>query len=313
MAAAAVHHTPRLLLQAIQAGVALRPAQQRRPQALAQAEPGHPALMVAAAPRQSLLRAIRSMRQDEQQGGELMAIAAPQPPPPPPPPSTLSPTSPQVMIADINYTEQLTISRGTETIEMFECCVCQGLLYEPVTLLCGHTHCLSCTQSWLSRGKRSCPECRQSVPGGCRPGVNIALRAAINLLLPEAADHRRCQAEAQQQAEAVASRAHVPAPCAAQRRHRERALQIARPGTIPTPPPPPGGWTPAQLATAHAVAASFVSAVPVPPPLPGASMRAPPPPPPPPAPPPPPPPPPPQTRINFANELARAAVYRSTG
>ena len=80
-----------------------------------------------------------------------------------------------------------------DTIEMFSCCICQELLADPVSLMCGHTHCQGCTETWLAR-KHSCPQCRAPVTGQVQCGVNIVLRNSIDILFPEGIEERKHRA-----------------------------------------------------------------------------------------------------------------------
>ena len=45
-------------------------------------------------------------------------------------------------------------------VEDFECALCVRLLYEPATLVCGHSFCRRCLKQAL-RHKSSCPLCRK--------------------------------------------------------------------------------------------------------------------------------------------------------
>ncbi|CCU78957.1 RING finger domain-containing protein [Blumeria hordei DH14] len=53
----------------------------------------------------------------------------------------------------------------TSIRNLVTCSICDQLLFEPWTIMCGHTYCYSCLCSWFGQNKRkkSCPECRSKV------------------------------------------------------------------------------------------------------------------------------------------------------
>ena len=68
----------------------------------------------------------------------------------------------------------------------YTCCVCLNVLKDPVTLPCGHTHCLSCVEKVASTGRRACPICREVMPA-VLPNVNVVLRNVIQKVKTRAA------------------------------------------------------------------------------------------------------------------------------
>ncbi|MEQ2246433.1 hypothetical protein ILYODFUR_038404, partial [Ilyodon furcidens] len=70
------------------------------------------------------------------------------------------------------------------------CQICSGLLSDPVTIPCGHSHCMDCIKSHWDRedqeGIHSCPHCGQNFCG--RPALkkNIPLSELVEKL------QRRC-------------------------------------------------------------------------------------------------------------------------
>ncbi|KAM6174605.1 E3 ubiquitin-protein ligase RNF135 [Erethizon dorsatum] len=74
------------------------------------------------------------------------------------------------------------------------CCICQELLRDPTTLLCGHSFCRACLgRTWRAGAPRACPACREPAP-------RAPLRK--NLLLQHLAD----------KLSAAAGLGHAPAP-----------------------------------------------------------------------------------------------------
>ena len=60
------------------------------------------------------------------------------------------------------------------------CPICRELLYNPTSLLCGHSCCQVCLKAWLNKNK-SCPICRATVSDEAfSPQVNVALKAVVD-------------------------------------------------------------------------------------------------------------------------------------
>lgn len=71
------------------------------------------------------------------------------------------------------------------------CTVCRDLLYNPTSLLCGHSCCQVCLKMWLSKSK-SCPICRAPVNDeASTPQVNVALKAVLDLMYSSEVSGRR--------------------------------------------------------------------------------------------------------------------------
>eukprot|EP01033_Poteriospumella_lacustris_P016766 gene16766-11996_t len=74
------------------------------------------------------------------------------------------------------------LQRSRSLQEEFACCICLNLMYEPTSLACGHSGCLSCMKRAV-RTKPQCPVCKARVQHELT--VTIALRTAIKRLCPE--------------------------------------------------------------------------------------------------------------------------------
>ncbi|PON37625.1 Cdk-activating kinase assembly factor [Parasponia andersonii] len=63
------------------------------------------------------------------------------------------------------------------------CSICMQLPERPITTPCGHNFCLKCFQKWTGQGKRSCANCRRSIPSrvASNPRINSALVVAIRM------------------------------------------------------------------------------------------------------------------------------------
>uniref|UniRef100_A0A3B1JL25 Ring finger protein 135 n=1 Tax=Astyanax mexicanus TaxID=7994 RepID=A0A3B1JL25_ASTMX len=62
-----------------------------------------------------------------------------------------------------------------------KCSICFELFTDPVTLSCGHNYCLNCIQRYLSRGTRTCPQCRSKLPHTPNLKKNVALSNILDL------------------------------------------------------------------------------------------------------------------------------------
>ncbi|KAG9277405.1 E3 ubiquitin-protein ligase RNF135 [Astyanax mexicanus] len=62
-----------------------------------------------------------------------------------------------------------------------KCSICFELFTDPVTLSCGHNYCLNCIQRHLSRGTRTCPQCRSKLPHTPNLKKNVALSNILDL------------------------------------------------------------------------------------------------------------------------------------
>ncbi|KAK6930736.1 SRA-YDG [Dillenia turbinata] len=63
------------------------------------------------------------------------------------------------------------------------CSFCMHLPERPVTTPCGHNFCLRCFQRWIAQGKRTCANCRKSIPVQMleQPRINSALVFALRM------------------------------------------------------------------------------------------------------------------------------------
>lgn len=60
-------------------------------------------------------------------------------------------------------------ARPARVLGELECCICAGIMAMSHSLRCGHTFCGLCIARWLKQGKRTCPQCRVSIPAHDKP------------------------------------------------------------------------------------------------------------------------------------------------
>ncbi|KAM7464785.1 hypothetical protein LguiA_032906 [Lonicera macranthoides] len=67
--------------------------------------------------------------------------------------------------------------------DSLNCSFCMHLPDRPVTTPCGHNFCLRCFQKWVGQGKRTCANCRNTIPPkmASQPRINSALVIAIRM------------------------------------------------------------------------------------------------------------------------------------
>ena len=101
----------------------------------------------------------------------------------------------------------LDLERSESLNKLFECFICFQAMYDPATLPCGHSACLSCLKESFSKKFHICPECRLPLKkeDETRLRVNITLRDAINKLYPDAIEARRQAIEASASASSSSS------------------------------------------------------------------------------------------------------------
>jgi hypothetical protein len=77
---------------------------------------------------------------------------------------------------DLNILKQRLLNGDNKlTLDDYICTCCFEILYNPITLLCGHNICQLCLANWfLISSKRICPTCRQEWIGA--PKANIVLK-----------------------------------------------------------------------------------------------------------------------------------------
>lgn len=80
-----------------------------------------------------------------------------------------------------------------------DCTVCSQLLYNPVTLSCGHSYCSRCLRTAL-RYQSACPSCRVPCYYSGKLPVNISLRSVLEEALPFETAERRKETEAEEAA-----------------------------------------------------------------------------------------------------------------
>jgi hypothetical protein len=95
------------------------------------------------------------------------------------------------------------------------CPICHDRLYDPASLLCGHTFCYACLDWWLEGGRRTCPSCREPIPpppndddGNNKPRIriNTVLKTVLDALYPTEMNLRRL-AELRRQRRAISGEA----------------------------------------------------------------------------------------------------------
>ncbi|KAL3775056.1 hypothetical protein ACHAW5_001190 [Stephanodiscus triporus] len=95
------------------------------------------------------------------------------------------------------------------------CPICHDRLYDPASLMCGHTFCYACLDWWLEGGRRTCPSCREPIPpppndddGNNKPRIriNTVLKTVLDALYPTEMNLRRL-AELRRQRRAISGEA----------------------------------------------------------------------------------------------------------
>ncbi|CAF0753175.1 unnamed protein product [Didymodactylos carnosus] len=95
---------------------------------------------------------------------------------------------------------QILPSSDTELC-IFLCGICQYLLYEPITLYCGHTYCERCIKNESDNTVRGCQRCSPDIIGQIQSPIQLGKKASYskNILLNEIFEkstssqiHRRC-------------------------------------------------------------------------------------------------------------------------
>jgi hypothetical protein len=83
------------------------------------------------------------------------------------------------------------------------CPICHDRLYDPASLLCGHSFCHACLDWWLEARHRTCPSCRDPIPVSSdgtsnddsphKPSIriNTVLKTVLCVLYPEEMNLRR--------------------------------------------------------------------------------------------------------------------------
>ena len=77
------------------------------------------------------------------------------------------------------------------------CIICRELLYNPVSLFCGHSFCQVCLNFWLEKDE-SCPSCRGTIVKGPPIRTNTALKAVLDHLYSTEMSRRRMAEQEQE-------------------------------------------------------------------------------------------------------------------
>ena len=78
--------------------------------------------------------------------------------------------------------------------EIFTCSLCEEFFHIPVTLVCGHTFCLQCLETYQRHEQTTCPSCGHE--STLRYASNIVLRELSRMWFPEKTDIRNDIAKA---------------------------------------------------------------------------------------------------------------------
>ena len=94
---------------------------------------------------------------------------------------------------DARKAQEAAVAEKNEELEkVLECPTCLNLLYQPITLLCGHSFCGVCLKSWLRSGSRICPMCRAPVEAYLGElHTSYSLASTIRTLFPALYEQRR--------------------------------------------------------------------------------------------------------------------------
>jgi hypothetical protein len=130
--------------------------------------------------------------------------------------------------------------RGGPQPEALDCIICSEMVFEPLSLPCGHTVCMACWRAaqaaWNQRNK--CPTCAELIQGNefARIGVNVMLRDLLAQLYPVEYEARRQRVAISTPATparpatpplAVGASPHVlPGGLSTEIRHRVRSMQL---------------------------------------------------------------------------------------
>ena len=87
------------------------------------------------------------------------------------------------------------------TLENYDCALCLRLLYEPVTLRCGHSFCGPCCANLVRAKHAKCPTCRRVLPihagGGSELATSLTLARLLRDVFPEEYEQRRAEISAE--------------------------------------------------------------------------------------------------------------------
>jgi len=79
----------------------------------------------------------------------------------------------------------------------YECSICYGLFFNPVTTECSHTFCARCLDRFLDHSPL-CPLCRTVIPFRRKPSLNESLATRLKETFPEQYETRRVETEAEE-------------------------------------------------------------------------------------------------------------------
>jgi len=82
-------------------------------------------------------------------------------------------------------------------LDNYDCSLCLRLLYEPVTLRCGHSFCGPCCANLVRAKHAKCPTCRRVLPihvgGGSELATSLTLARLLRDVFPEEYEQRRVE------------------------------------------------------------------------------------------------------------------------
>lgn len=91
-------------------------------------------------------------------------------------------------MTDLSQDERIVAIRNE-----LECAICNELMHEPSSLLCGHSFCGGCLRAALAQ-QRACPLCRRPCHTAAAIQINVALASIARAAFPELVSERALSA-----------------------------------------------------------------------------------------------------------------------